>query len=363
VPWWGPRGAEHRPSWRGWGGPRVVNNVVVTNTTVVNVQNITVYRNASVPHAIVAVDRGHFGHGPVSTTRIVQVDPQHLRPLGQAPQISATSASLAPTAVRGVRPSPEVVKRLEVKPQRVRHEQEVPVTVAPRVASAPSQSGSGPKPDPQELVAPLPRPSFGHGTPERPMTDRKLSPAPPRPSGAFSGSVPPGHAGQPTPAAPAFNTEPGKEPGRQVASRPAESVPPVRPGPTVPPAGNGPNRPPALAHPPTSPVPAAPQVELRSPPATGHAAPVPPPPPTVRQGPSAPASPARVETMAHPKTGGPGAPTVTGYSVGHPPLAATPPQGGRPAAHALPGEPANRLAPGRAQQSQHGPARPQEHQD
>ena len=75
VPWW-RRG--HGPSWRGWGGPRVVNNVVVTNTTVVNVQNITVYRNASVPRAVVAVDRARFGHGPITGRRIVHVDGQRL---------------------------------------------------------------------------------------------------------------------------------------------------------------------------------------------------------------------------------------------------------------------------------------------
>ena len=38
VPWWGRPGFVGRPWWGGWGGPRVVNNVVVNRTTVVNVQ-------------------------------------------------------------------------------------------------------------------------------------------------------------------------------------------------------------------------------------------------------------------------------------------------------------------------------------
>ncbi len=37
IPWWGRPGHVGRPSWDGWGGPRVVNNVVVKNTTIINV--------------------------------------------------------------------------------------------------------------------------------------------------------------------------------------------------------------------------------------------------------------------------------------------------------------------------------------
>src|SRR5262249_14011631 len=85
----------------------------------------------------------------------------------------------------------------------------------------------------------------------------------------------------------------------------------------------------------------------------GHVAP--PPPPTIRQGPTAPPAPVPVETTARPKTGGAGAPAVTGYSGGHPPSATGQPQNGQPAAQGLPGEPANRLAPGRGPK---GPARP-----
>ena len=123
-----------------------------------------VYRNASVPHAVVAVDRARFGHGPVAGARIAQVDPQRLRPLPGAPQIAATSASLVPTAVRGVRPPPEVQKRLEVAPQRVHRERAAPVAVAssdtPRAARPPDRVVVA-RPEPQEPVAPLPRPSFG----------------------------------------------------------------------------------------------------------------------------------------------------------------------------------------------------------
>ena len=53
-PWWGRPGFVGVASWHGWGGPRVVNNVVVRNTTVVNVQNINVYRNVTVNNAVVS---------------------------------------------------------------------------------------------------------------------------------------------------------------------------------------------------------------------------------------------------------------------------------------------------------------------
>ena len=36
VPWWGRPGFVGRPWWGGWGGPRVVNNVVINRTTVVS---------------------------------------------------------------------------------------------------------------------------------------------------------------------------------------------------------------------------------------------------------------------------------------------------------------------------------------
>src|SRR5215831_11684268 len=41
IPWWGRKEFVGVPSWRGWGGPRVVNNVVINRTTTVNVTNIT----------------------------------------------------------------------------------------------------------------------------------------------------------------------------------------------------------------------------------------------------------------------------------------------------------------------------------
>ncbi|MGH7535248.1 MAG: DUF6600 domain-containing protein, partial [Gemmatimonadales bacterium] len=79
VPWWGPVGFVRTAWWGGWGGPRVVNNVVISKTTVVNVQNITLYRNTSIQDAVVVVNQEHFGRGPITTARVAQVDGRSLR--------------------------------------------------------------------------------------------------------------------------------------------------------------------------------------------------------------------------------------------------------------------------------------------
>jgi FecR protein len=344
VPWWGSRGGTHGPSWRGWGGPRIVNNVVVNNTTVVNVQNINVYRNAAVPRAVVTVDRDRFGHGPVSARHIVQVDSQQLRPLPGAPDIPATSRSLTPTSVRGVRPAPEVLKRLEVAPERMRHEREAAQAGAPRAASMPPQHVAVAPANDNPPVAPLPRPSFGRGTTERPMTDRKATVAPPRVNGP--GGPVPGHAGAPTTAERPLKTDGPKGPASpQVAGHPAAPVPPpmkASPGPLVAPAPSAP----PVTHAPTGAVQTVAPVAPRPAPGKG--------PSIERQAPATFSPPGPVETVTKPKGGG-SAPTVA--SPGHPVPAAHRPDAPHSAAPALPGEPANRLAPGRAKQDARGPAK------
>src|SRR6058998_1032862 len=104
VPWWGRPHFIGRPSWVGWGGPHVVNDVVVNRTTVVNVTNINVYRNAEVRNAVVVVNENRFGRGPITTAREARVDPRSLHLTHEAPQIAARPASFVPTDSRGIRP-------------------------------------------------------------------------------------------------------------------------------------------------------------------------------------------------------------------------------------------------------------------
>ncbi len=182
VPWWGRPGFIHEPSWRGWGGPRVVNNVVINNTTVVNVQNINVYRNASVQNAVVAVNENRFGHGPITSAREPRVDAKSFQLTHTAPQVAATPASFVPTASRGIRPPEESLKR-SVVATRPPHSLPVPAgdvertmgpaevpTPAPRIVSVPPQR--------EAVQVPL-RPSVGRSGVERPRADRDLPPSPP----------------------------------------------------------------------------------------------------------------------------------------------------------------------------------------
>jgi hypothetical protein len=70
VPWWGPLGWRGVPHWAGWGGPHIVNNVVVNHKTVINVNDIRHYRHRHRHDAFVAVDRKHFGHRDVAKWRV-----------------------------------------------------------------------------------------------------------------------------------------------------------------------------------------------------------------------------------------------------------------------------------------------------
>lgn len=101
VPWWGRPGFVGRPWWGGWGGPRVV-----------NVTNITVYRNVSVRNAVVAIRRDHFGARSVQERRIPRIDvrrlepvrgPLHVRPEAESVR-GARGPAARPPAAAPVRP-------------------------------------------------------------------------------------------------------------------------------------------------------------------------------------------------------------------------------------------------------------------
>jgi hypothetical protein len=81
IPWWGRPGFVGVPCWAGWGGPHVVNNMVVTHTTVVKATSVKVFRNTSVKQAVVAVPRDRFGGAPVARVRASHVDADRLAPM------------------------------------------------------------------------------------------------------------------------------------------------------------------------------------------------------------------------------------------------------------------------------------------
>ena len=104
VPWWGQPGFVGRPYWGGWGGPRVVNNVVINNTKIVNVTNVTKYQNVNVRNAVMGVDRHQFGRGRMEHNQLDAQHVQRLQPLHGDLNVRPVGASLVPGEAHGQRP-------------------------------------------------------------------------------------------------------------------------------------------------------------------------------------------------------------------------------------------------------------------
>jgi len=326
VPWWGRPGVAREPSWRGWGGPHVVNDVVINNTTIVNVQNINIYRNTTVRNAVVVVNENRFGRGPITAARVTQVDVAKLRPTHAAPQIAATPASFVPGAGRGVRPPEQTLKRSVV------------ATRPPHTAPAPAPAAGGerkigppgnPTPPPR-LVTAAPkrepdavpaRPPLGQSRAERRTPDRVQPPTPPPPPAVRHVPLP------------------GQREPTVVAPVPTAPRPPATPVVSAPPQGRRPQKP-EIAAPSSSPAtpvtPAPPPSRRAEKQAEKQQAAV--PSPNVPQSPAAPAT-------------QPAPPARRGEKQ------AEKQQAGVPSAKPpLPGEPANRLAPHREEAQQGQPA-------
>jgi hypothetical protein len=382
VPWWGRPGFAREPTWGGWGGPRVVNNVVINNTTVVNVQNINVYRNSSVPNAVVAVNENRFGRGPITGARVTQVDVKSLQPTQAGPQVTATPASFVPTASRGVRPPEESLKRSVVATRPPNAGPETAAggerkvgpsgtpTPAPRIVSAPPR---------HEADAVPARPPLGQSKVERRLPGPAPALAPPKPQVAA-----PSPSAPASPAAPATAPPPrGRQAEKQQVAVPSPSVAPSPAAPATPAApparrpeqpqvsAPSPSAPPSPAAPATAPPPRGRQAEKQqvaapspsvapSPAAPATAAPagrpekpqVAAPSPSTAPSSAAPATaaPAPARRPEKPQVAAPSASTAPSPAA---PATAPPPPGRRPEAAvpparpALPGEPANRLSPDR----------------
>jgi hypothetical protein len=395
VPWWGSTRIRHRPWWGGWGGPRVVNNVVINQSTIVNVQEINVYRNTSVRQAVVVVNENRFGRGPIKSADVPHVDEKSLRPTHTAPQVTATPASFVPRESHGIRPPEKVLERSVVAtrtpppgrepPARVeRKKAPVPVpTPAPRIVSVPEK---------REMAPALQRPPFGQSKVERRTTDRGQPPAPPKSEGPRRLERIPGGA-PPVSSQPAPQTAP-QAPARQKGEPQVTAPSPAAPQPSgrrpeadrvqppAPPKVEGPRRPegtPPGGRPPVSSQPTpqtAPQAPARQKGEPQVAVPSPAAPQPSGRRPEAD----RVQPPALPKVEGPRRPEGTPPG-GRPPVspqltpqtapqaparqqrepqvavpspAAAQPSGRptevpRPPARALPGEPVNRLSPNRGE--------------
>src|SRR5262249_53301412 len=191
-PWWGRAGFVGVPTWHGWGGPHVVNNVVINRTTVVNVNNIT-YQNVNVRNAVVAAPVDRFGRGTVERVHVRQVDPHQLQAIHGPLPVKPVSTSLTPTVERGRRPPDTVLRRPVVATRAPR---DVSPVLQQHGINAPKSPLASPRivPAPKRGASLTTRPAFGqHGT-----TERAQPAAPPR-FGARPAQPEPGPRGQAAP--------------------------------------------------------------------------------------------------------------------------------------------------------------------
>jgi hypothetical protein len=111
MPWWGPVGFHGHPYWGGWGGPRVVNNTVINNTTIVDARTINHFSNAGVQNAVIAAPRDRFGRGNVEHVRVAEAQARQLQPLRGSVGVQPVAASLVPKTGRAQAPPASVQAR------------------------------------------------------------------------------------------------------------------------------------------------------------------------------------------------------------------------------------------------------------
>jgi hypothetical protein len=163
LPWWGPSQYRGHPWWGGWGGPRIVNNVVIKQTTVINVGDIH-FHNATLPHAILTMPADKFGHERVRATMENRYRSTDFTPVRGELPVKPTRASLFGGAPRGITPPRDILSRPAVSTHTPPSERAQPWQgTAPRVRT---QAG----PEPRYVIPPArrvedkqppPRPPFG----------------------------------------------------------------------------------------------------------------------------------------------------------------------------------------------------------
>jgi hypothetical protein len=150
----------------------VVNNVVVRNTTVVDVNHIT-YNNIHIHNAVVATTHDHFGRGRVHDVPVHVAQTRELAHVHGALPVKPGPASLVAGAHNGPRPPENMLSR-PVVATRPPHEPKLPWRVdTPKAAAVQEQRFVL---VPKHILKDLPRPAFGVQT----GAERSRPPLPPR---------------------------------------------------------------------------------------------------------------------------------------------------------------------------------------
>jgi hypothetical protein len=101
IPWWGGVGFYGVPCWYGWGGPYVVNNVVINKPGYPPpAERVNLYRNATVPGGLVGVPKHQFQGVPVQRVRLAALSNSDVKPLPGAPRLD----SARPAGANGATP-------------------------------------------------------------------------------------------------------------------------------------------------------------------------------------------------------------------------------------------------------------------
>jgi hypothetical protein len=278
IRWWGRPRYVGVAWWGGWGGPRVVNNVVISRTTTVNVTTINVYRNVNVTNAVVGVPAGRFGQGAVRPVRLADAgEARRLTPVRGAVDVRPVAASVTGSATAAatrppdaIRARPVVATRAPVDTAPVLREQGLPAAAAAtapqpqqRIVPAPARvtpPAASVTPTPG-VTTPAPGPASGpagsgRATPDDGQRERVRGgdrgprqttppdagrvPAPARPTvaprapsapgaPAPSGAAPTPQSAPPAPAAPAVRQAPVAAPPPAPPAPAIQNAPPARP--------------------------------------------------------------------------------------------------------------------------------------
>ncbi|PYM73440.1 MAG: hypothetical protein DME10_09885 [Candidatus Rokuibacteriota bacterium] len=234
IPWWGRPGFVGVAWWGGWGGPRVVNNVVINRTTNVNVTNINAYSNVHVHNAVVGVSEDRFGRGSMQTVRVDDARVRELRPVRGALDVKPVAASVM-SADRAASQPPAAIRDRNVvatrtprdfsptlRAQGLGAERETPPSAPSRIVPAPKRTTTATPPSEGPSSSPRPRPAE---TPNVRRPDPSAAPNPgagvPRP-GRREGA-----SGQPDSGQP--DSRQGKRPQADENERGRRSGPPPPP--------------------------------------------------------------------------------------------------------------------------------------
>ncbi len=169
LPWWGLPYRRWQPYWGGWGGPRIVNNIVINQTTVIKTRDIH-FHNASLPRAILTVPSDRFGRERVRATVENRYRYTEFAPVSGALPVKPSPASLSGGAPKGVQPPKGIVTRPVVSTRMPR--ERVPDWQGDAVRLRTREVGESrvvvPPPRRAEEVRTLQRPPFGaEAGPER----------------------------------------------------------------------------------------------------------------------------------------------------------------------------------------------------